>query len=192
MSDIENRLKRLENIVQDQREEISDLKATVSDLQVQLGKIQIRDLLSAFGQMFCRRVGGLYKDPVLVERQPGQESWQTVNFTKTSNMSLLLKELDEHKGRLPLNIQTALEELEELCGSDPVALARYCHEHQGDRSEWNAMAHPLLKYLATENRDNEQLRGEAETVIQNFSIELKQCISYINFIYKKSTRKTIF
>ncbi|KAI3630818.1 hypothetical protein MIR68_012253 [Amoeboaphelidium protococcarum] len=153
MSDIENRLQILENAVKEQglviqqqgytidqqrlsdlqlQNEIRDLKAKVSDLQVQLAKIKIRDLLAAFGQMFCRRVGALYKYPVLIQRQKDQIQEEFVNFSKTSNMKLLLEKLDEKTGCLP---QIALAELENLCGSDPVELARHCHEHQGDPSD---------------------------------------------------------
>ncbi|KAI3651536.1 hypothetical protein MP228_002839 [Amoeboaphelidium protococcarum] len=119
--------------------------------------------------MFCRRVGALYKDPVLIERQKDQIQEEFINFSKTSNMKLLLEKLDEKKGRLPQDIQMALAELEKLCGADPVELARYCHEHLGDHSDWNVMAHPLLKYLASKNRDNEQLRRKTKTVIQNWT-----------------------
>ncbi|KAI3652804.1 hypothetical protein MP228_002229 [Amoeboaphelidium protococcarum] len=82
--------------------------------------------------MFCSRVGALYKDPVLIERQKDGIQEELVNFSKTFNLKLLLEKLDEKTGCLP---QMALAELKNLCGSDPVELARHCHEHQGDPSD---------------------------------------------------------
>ncbi|KAI3635882.1 hypothetical protein MIR68_006520 [Amoeboaphelidium protococcarum] len=156
---------------------LEDYNAQIGQLQSELAQIQIRDLLSTFGTLFCSEVGKCWTEPVKIERNVGQHETQLINFTSTKNLRRLVEVIRDKNQTAPVGVCKAIEALDKACGGDSVALALYCHEHQGNESVFNDKAHPLLKYLA-EGGIND-LESAASEILQNLtpiSKEVATCV----------------
>ncbi|KAI3643321.1 hypothetical protein MP228_012876 [Amoeboaphelidium protococcarum] len=148
-------------------QKLEDQKTQISQLQSELAKIQIRDLLSTFGTLFCNEVGKYWTEPVKVERNVGQYETKLINFTSTNNLRRLVEVIRDKNQTTPVGVSKAIKALDQVCGGDSVALALYCHEHQGNESVFNDKAHPLLKYLAQGGSND--LESAATEILQNLT-----------------------
>ncbi len=172
LEQLESRIKNLEQKAATDKLEIQTLKSRVQSLEIELAKIRVRDIFKAYAELFSTTFGKHFiGKTVNLNNRPAQ----SINFSLPSNISHLISKLHERT-----NV-AAIKELEEFAkenGFDPLAMAEYIHNITVSDA-FNQYAHPLMKYLRDVENSTEELKNQAEKVLQTLTPTSKEKASQI-------------